>query len=113
MRLQFALITLFAAVPAFAADWKPAPAPLMTSWGKRVTPENVWKEYPRPQLVRSAWANLNGLWDYGITDKGADKPEKWDGQILVPFCVGSALSGVGKTVSNDQNLSCRQPIAAP
>src|SRR5947207_707210 len=113
MRLPFALLALFAALPATAADWKPAPAPLMTSWGKRVTPENAWKEYPRPQLVRNAWLNLNGLWDYAITAKGAVKPEKWDGQILVPFCVESALSGVGKTVTKDQNLWYRRTFEVP
>ena len=113
MRLRFAFLAIFAAVPAIAADWKPAPAPLMTKWGKTVTPENVWKEYPRPQLVRGAWANLNGLWDYAITDKGAARPEKWDGQILVPFCIESALSGVGKTVTKDQNLWYRRTIELP
>src|SRR5262249_29185265 len=61
-------LTLFAfSSSAFAADWKPAPAPLMTKWGKQVTPDNAWKEYPRPQLVRTDWLNLNGLWDYAIT----------------------------------------------
>jgi len=113
MLLRFAFLALAAAIPAFAADWKPAPAPLITSWGKRVTPENAWKEYPRPQLVRKDWLNLNGLWDYAITDKGAAKPEKWDGQILVPFCVESALSGVGKTVTKDQNLWYRRSIEVP
>jgi Glycosyl hydrolases family 2, sugar binding domain/Glycosyl hydrolases family 2, TIM barrel domain/Glycosyl hydrolases family 2 len=113
MRIRFALLAIFAAVPAIAADWKPAPAPLMTKWGKTVAPENVWKEYPRPQLVRGAWANLNGLWDYAITDKGAAKPEKWDGQILVPFCIESALSGVGKTVTKDQNLWYHRTIEVP
>src|SRR5262245_16854926 len=100
-------------VAASAADWKPAPAPLMTKWGKQVTPENAWKEYPRPQLVRKDWLNLNGLWDYAITPKGAAKPAKWDGQILVPFCVESALSGVGKTVTKDQNLWYRRTIEVP
>src|SRR5262245_58263418 len=98
---------------AFAADWKPAETPLMTKWGKKVTPENAWREYPRPQLVRKDWQNLNGLWDYAITVKGAAKPEKWDGQILVPFCVESALSGVGKTVSPEQNLWYRRTVDFP
>src|SRR5262245_30748121 len=104
---------LIATLPAFAADWKPAPAPLMTKWGKVVTPDNAWKEYPRPQLVRPDWQNLNGLWEYAITDKGAAKPEKWDGQVLVPFCVESALSGVGKTVTKDQSLWYRRTVEVP
>ncbi len=49
-----------------AQGWKPADAPLMTPWAKDVSPDNVWPEYPRPQLVRPQWVNLNGLWDYTI-----------------------------------------------
>ncbi|MBO0700268.1 MAG: beta-galactosidase [Zavarzinella sp.] len=112
MRLRFALFALVFAVPALA-DWKPAPTPLMTKWGKAVTPDNAWKEYPRPQLVRKEWLNLNGLWDYAITDKGAAKPEKWDGQILVPFSVESALSGVGKHPTKDQSLWYRRTVLVP
>jgi hypothetical protein len=48
------------------ADWKPATSPLLTPWAKEVAPGKVWPEYPRPQMVRSEWINLNGLWDYGI-----------------------------------------------
>ena len=73
MRLRFALLALVLATPAFA-EWKPAPAPLMTRWGKAVTPENAWKEYPRPQLVRKDWLNLNGLWDYAIKPKDDKRP---------------------------------------
>ena len=91
-----ALLVLFLAAPAFA-DWKPAPAPLMTKWGKEVTPENAWQEYPRPQLVRKDWQNLNGLWDYAITAKDAAKPDevgRADPRAVLRR-VG-ALSGVGK-----------------
>src|SRR5271169_4654281 len=49
-----------------AADYKPAAGPLMTKWAKDVSPEKVWPEYPRPQMVRKDWVNLNGLWDYAI-----------------------------------------------
>ncbi len=87
----------------YAADWKPASTPLMTKWGKQVTPENAWKEYPRPQMVRKEWLNLNGLWDYAIVEKGA-KEHKTQGQILVPYPIESALSGVGKHVTKDQHL---------
>ena len=54
-----------------AAEWKPAAAPLMTRWGKEVTPDNAWRDYPRPQLVRESWLNLNGLWEYSIVDRPA------------------------------------------
>src|SRR4051794_25778500 len=112
-RLLTALVLFLLPVAASAADWKPAPAPLMTKWGKQVTPENAWKEYPRPQLVREEWLNLNGLWDYAITPRDSPKPEKWDGQILVPFCTESALSGVGKHVTKDQNLWYRRTVETP
>jgi hypothetical protein len=114
--MRFSLITfalLGASSLGFAADWKPAPAPLMTKWGHKVTPENAWQEYPRPQLVRKDWLNLNGLWDYAITKKGAPEPEKWDGQILVPFCIESALSGVGKHPTKDQYVWYRRAFEVP
>jgi hypothetical protein len=98
---------------ASAAEWKPAAAPLMTKWGKQVAPENVWKEYPRPQMVRKDWQSLNGLWDYAITPKDGEKPQKSDGQILVPFCIESALSGVGKHVTADQLLWYRRSFEVP
>jgi hypothetical protein len=97
-----------------AADWKPAPAPLMTRWGKQIdAAKTPWPEYPRPQLVRKDWLNLNGLWDYAIAPVAAPKPETWAGQILVPYCIESALSGVGKTVGKENNLWYRREFAIP
>jgi hypothetical protein len=111
--LRFAVaVALCAAPPALAADWKPAPAPLMTKWGKKVSPENAWTEYPRPQLVRAEWLNLNGLWDYVIAEKGQPHP-KPSGKILVPFCIESALSGVGKHVTKDQWLWYSRTFEVP
>jgi concanavalin A-like lectin/glucanase superfamily protein/glycosyl hydrolase family 2 len=52
---------------AWSQDWKPAAGPLLTKWAKDVSPDKVWPEYPRPQMVRSDWVCLNGLWDYAIT----------------------------------------------
>ncbi|WP_020472138.1 glycoside hydrolase family 2 protein [Zavarzinella formosa] len=117
MNLRWIILGLTALIgaPLTAADWKPAPGPLLTKWGKELKPDGVWKEYPRPQLSRSQWQNLNGLWDYAITPKDAKKPEKWDGQILVPFCVESSLSGVGKTVGDEKALWYHRtfkPVAA-
>lgn len=112
-RVLVAMALGFCSASAVAADWKPAPAPLMTKWGKKVTPGNAWQEYPRPQLVRKDWLNLNGLWDYAVTAKGSQRPEKWDGQILVPFCIESALSGVGKAVTKDQFLWYRRTVEVP
>jgi Glycosyl hydrolases family 2, sugar binding domain/Glycosyl hydrolases family 2, TIM barrel domain/Glycosyl hydrolases family 2 len=99
-----ALAIFILATSAIAADWKPAPGKLMTRWAKDVNPDAPLPEYPRPQMVRKEWVNLNGLWDYAIAPKDAPQPTKWDGQILVPFCIESALSGVGKTVGEDNRL---------
>jgi hypothetical protein len=77
---------------------------LLTRWAAEVTPENVHQQYPRPQMVRKAWQNLNGMWDYSILTLNADQPSEWQGKILVPFPVESALSGVSKSVSDTQTL---------
>lgn len=84
--------------------WKPAGDKIMTEWGENIDPNNVLPEYPRPQLVRGEWINLNGLWDYAIKPANEEMPEIFDGKILVPFAVESALSGVGKSVGVDDAL---------
>src|SRR5438552_8764651 len=85
---------------AIGADaWKPAKAPLMTRWAKDVSPTNVLPEYPRPQMVRKDWMNLNGLWQFQQSSMGVSPmPFGKDlaDRILVPFCMESVLSGVGK-----------------
>ncbi len=86
------------------ADWKPAPGHIMTEWADDIDPENVLPEYPRPQLVREHWVNLNGLWDYAVTAKHAAQPTNFEGQILVPFCIESALSGVKRKFTRDDRL---------
>ena len=57
---------------------------LKTVWGEQLHPASVLQEYPRPQLVRGSYENLNGFWDYAITKTDA-RPDTWDGRILVPF----------------------------
>ena len=64
-------------------------------------------------MVRDGWVNLNGLWDYAIQDKEADRPASWDGQILVPFAAESALSGVMKPVKPEQRLWYRRTFETP
>ena len=94
-------------------EWQPRENSLLTSWAAEVTPLNVHPEYPRPQLVREQWLTLNGLWDYTITPRGGTPPETYDGAILVPFPIESALSGVQKTVNPDQNLWYRRTFVLP
>jgi hypothetical protein len=93
--------------------WQPAPGPLMTRWAKDVKPDHVHPEYPRPQMVRQDWLSLNGLWEYAIVAQDAPQPAKWDGGILVPFPVESALSGVMKPVSDTQRLWYRRTFQVP
>jgi beta-galactosidase/beta-glucuronidase len=107
------VIIFIASLTTLAADWKPAPSPLMTRWGKAVNPQNAHREYPRPQMMRKNWLNLNGLWEYAVTAKNAETPNKFDGQILVPFCIESALSGVGKVVKPEEALWYRRTFAKP
>ena len=84
-------------------------AHIETKWGKNVTKENVWKAYPRPQMQRANWKNLNGKWDYAVTPiEQQSSPEKWDGKILVPFCLESKLSGVQKMLQPGQALWYRR-----
>ena len=79
---------------------------MLTTWGECVTPENAWRSYPRPRMVRDKWTNLNGEWDYAITSvtNTPGRPQKWDGKILVPFPLESALSGVGRLLEPDEFL---------
>ena len=83
---------------------KPFLSELITQWGAKVTPENAWREYPRPQMSRENWTCLNGHWDYAVTPLDADKPAQWAGKILVPFCLESKLSGVQQLLHDDQAL---------
>ena len=79
----------WAAMATCYADWKPVGNKIMTPWAEKVNPQAPLPEYPRPQMVRSAWQNLNGLWNYAITPSSATEFNA-EGQILVPFAVESA-----------------------
>lgn len=76
---------------------------MKTPWGEKLDMEQVLTEYPRPQLVRDSYINLNGLWDYAISPS-PQPPEKADGEILVPFSPETELSGVGRSLSTDEYL---------
>ena len=114
VRLALTLLLLQAvALPAPAAPWKPKQAPIMTRWAKDVDPANPLPEYPRPQMVREIWQNLNGLWQYAIRPKAAEQPARFDGEILVPFPVESALSGVMQRVGAENRLWYRRLFDVP
>ncbi|MEO7100728.1 MAG: sugar-binding domain-containing protein [Luteolibacter sp.] len=97
-------IFLLLSLQAAMGDWKPVEGKMLTPWGAKLDPAAAWAEYPRPQLQRKDWTNLNGLWSYAIAGKDSSKPETWAGEILIPFCPESSLSGVGKLIEPDQSL---------
>lgn len=95
------------------AQWQPAGDKIKTSWADEVDPENVLPEYPRPLLEREDWLNLNGLWNYSITDRVSGQPESYDGEILVPFAIESSLSGVMERVGADKVLWYHRTFEVP
>jgi hypothetical protein len=98
---------------------------LLTPWAETLDADAPLPEYPRPQLVRGDWANLNGRWEYAIAalqmaagdpvavDDPASPPASWDGRIVVPFSPETTLSGVGRTLRADQTLWYRRSFALP
>ena len=100
-------------VPGAKAQWHPAGDKIKTPWAEKVDYKRPWNVYPRPQLKRAAWLNLNGLWNYAVTGLNASTPSKWDGQILVPYPIESALSGVGRTLTKDNLLWYDRTFTVP
>ncbi len=101
--LLLAGLALFS-VPAFAATWQPASAPLMTPWAAQVDSSNVLGEYPRPQLVRERWLNLNGIWEFQEAQPSDALPtgRTLRETILVPFPWESALSGIRRQLASQR-----------
>ena len=95
------------------AQWQPAGDKIKTEWSETVNPKQVLPEYPRPQMVRGEWSNLNGEWEYAIRAKGGVEPTAYDGNILVPFAVESSLSGVQKIVGADNELWYKRTFDIP
>ena len=93
--------------------WQVAPAPLLTPWGERLDIDNVLPEYPRPQLVRSEWLNLNGLWSFNVVPRQAGVVKEFPGRILVPFAVEAPLSGVGRPVYAGEMIWYRRTFTVP
>ncbi|MGH9416017.1 MAG: glycoside hydrolase family 2 protein [Terriglobales bacterium] len=93
--------------------WRPAPVPLRTRWARLVNPAAPLPEYPRPQMTRARWLNLNGLWQYALTAPDAPPPTQYGESILVPFCYESSLSGVGAASVPDQRLWYRRTFTLP
>jgi beta-galactosidase/beta-glucuronidase len=111
----FAIAIVISSVATFSqpTSWKIAGNRILTPWAEKVNPSSPLSEYPRPQMVRNTWKNLNGLWDYAIRPKAEAMPNSYEGKILVPFAVESALSGVGKTVGKDSILWYKTAFTIP
>ncbi|HUT23968.1 MAG TPA: glycoside hydrolase family 2 TIM barrel-domain containing protein [Sumerlaeia bacterium] len=95
------------------AGWQPVRGHIMTRWAEEVSPTNALPEYPRPMMVRDEWMNLNGLWECAVRPRNDDCPEEFDGNILVPYAIESALSGVGKAVGKENRLWYRRSFELP
>lgn len=107
------LLLLVLASSVANAQYKPAGDKIKTQWADQVSPDKVLPEYPRPLMTREHWANLNGLWNYAITSKDGKQPVTFDGEILVPFCIESSLSGVQKEVGADKALWYQRDFMVP
>ncbi len=115
MKRNFILCTLLfiqICLNAQSNNWTIVPSHITSPWADSVNPGNVLPDYPRPQMQRNNWQNLNGLWQYAALPnvQAENIPASFQGNILVPFAIESALSGVGKTVGKDSILWYRKTI---
>ena len=108
--LGLVLIGLMGAAPVSAQpqEWQPADGPLLTRWADDIVPSNPLPEYPRPKMRRENWTNLNGLWDFQISKKRSKG--EYEDQILVPYPVESALSGVTESVGAANRVWYRRTV---
>jgi len=106
-------ILLFSARNARMREGQAAkPLGLMTEWGENLNSEAPLQEYPRPQFRRGSYLNLNGQWEYAITEND-ELPKAFDGTITVPFSPESPLSGVNRTLLPHQTLWYRRKLNLP
>lgn len=113
MRIYHLIIACLIVQLANAQTWAPAGTHIRTPWAEKVNPASPHNDYPRPQMKRPQWQNLNGLWDYAITYVDDAQPQRFAGKILVPFAVESSLSGVGKTVGANNLLWYKRSFSPP
>ena len=113
VRKLFFISIVLVGCSSLSAQWKPAGERIKTEWATKMNVEHILPEYPRPMMERANWMNLNGLWNYAITPIGESVPQKYDGQILVPFPVESALSGVGKRLGEKNDLWYQRTFTVP
>lgn len=95
------------------AAWQPKPSPMTTPWTNQVPVDNPLPEYPRPQLTRPDWLNLNGVWDFAVTGANAGQPAAFPEQIRVPFPAESALSGIQRRITQNDKLWYKRTFTVP
>jgi len=114
-----ALVLLLIAIPlALLKRRHPAAAlrnlhPLMTPWGEKLDRDAPLPEYPRPQLCRESYINLNGRWQYAIRPRVDKEPKTYDNEIIVPFSPESLLSGVQKKLLPEDQLWYKRAFTLP
>ncbi|MGW6273056.1 AbfB domain-containing protein [Streptomyces sp. NPDC055060] len=101
------------AAQAAPTPWTPKPAPMTTPWTGQVSRDNPLPEYPRPQLTRPDWSNLNGIWDFAVTSANAGQPASFTDQIRVPFVAESALSGIQRKITQNDKLWYKRTFTVP
>ena len=111
-RFTTLLASLLIVTSTIAQNWAPVGENIRTPWAEQVDPAAPLQAYPRPQMVRADWMNLNGLWDYAVTEASAETFDA-QGEILVPFAIESSLSGVGKRVSKGEALWYEREFSVP
>ena len=111
-KLLLASVALLIAISASSQKWSPVGNNIKTEWVTHVNPSCPLPEYPRPRMVRKEWMNLNGLWNYAITEASA-QIFKSEGRILVPFAVESSLSGVGRRMTKNDALWYERTFSIP
>ncbi|WP_246291401.1 sugar-binding domain-containing protein [Lentzea indica] len=107
------LITATFITPAaHAVEWVPKTPPLTTPWTAQVSPANALPEYPRPQLVRTEWQNLNGVWEFAGAPNLNNPPfgRPLAEGVLVPYPIESALSGIKR---HEDNMFYRRTFTVP
>ncbi|MFJ6728526.1 AbfB domain-containing protein [Streptomyces sp. NPDC091281] len=107
-------LTVTGTAQAAPQAWTPKPAPMTTPWTDQVPVTSPpLPEYPRPQLTRADWANLNGIWDFAVTSASAGQPATFTEQIRVPFVAESALSGIQRRITQNDKLWYKRTFTVP
>ncbi|MDN5853831.1 MAG: glycoside hydrolase family 2, partial [Actinomycetia bacterium] len=112
-----ALATALLSVPPSPAspesnEWEPKDPDLTTPWTSEVGPDNALPDYPRPQMRRKQWKNLNGLWQFSDASADEQPPigEDLDERVLVPYPIESALSGIKR---HEDHMFYRRTFTVP